>query len=102
MASQRFTDKVVLITGGSSGLGADTAELFVNEGAKVFVVDLEERDILNRIGPKNAHYQRCDVSSPEDCENAIKSCVEHFGRLDVLFHNAARVSSRRLRLTGVL
>ena len=90
-ATRRFVDKVVLITGGTSGLGADTAELFVSEGAKVFVVDLDERDILKRLGT-NARYQKCDVSSPEDCESAIKACVEKFGRLDVLFHNAARLA----------
>lgn len=37
----RFLDKVVFITGGTSGLGAQTCELFLNEGAKVFVTDLE-------------------------------------------------------------
>ena len=62
MSRARFTDQVVLVTGGTSGLGADTAELFLHEGAKVFVTDLEERDILQRLGPKNAHFQRCDVS----------------------------------------
>ena len=92
MARARFTDQVALVTGGTSGLGADTAELFHQEGAKVFVVDLEERDILKRLGDKNAHYQRCDVSSPEDCEKAIAACIEKFGRLDVLFHNAGRLA----------
>lgn len=76
----RFADKVVLVTGGTSGLGADTAELFVQEGAKVLVTDLEERDIVKRLG-SNAAFLKCDVSSPEDCENAIKGCVEKFGRL---------------------
>ena len=90
MVRGRFAGQVVLVTGGSSGLGADTAELFLEEGARVFVVDLEERDILKRLG-SNAHYQKCDVSSPEDCEKAINACVEKFGRLDVLFHNAARL-----------
>ena len=93
MARARFTDQVVLVTGGTSGLGADTAELFMQEGAKVFVTDIEERDILKRLGTENAHYRRCDVSSPEDCEGAIQACVEKFGRLDVLFHNAARLAA---------
>lgn len=78
--AERFRGRTVLVTGGTSGLGADTAELFAQEGANVFVVDLEERDILKRLG-SNAHYQKCDVSSPEDCESAIKSCVEKFGQL---------------------
>lgn len=92
MAQARFSNQVVLITGGTSGLGADTAELFIQEGAKVFVTDIEERNILKRLGKDNALYQRCDVSSPEDCESAIKACVEKFGRLDILFHNGARLA----------
>ena len=96
MVRGRFAGQVVFITGGTSGLGADTAELFVEEGARVFVVDLAERDILKRLGGSNAHFQKCDVSSPEDCENAIKACIEQYGRLDVLFHNAARLVGVRM------
>lgn len=77
----------MVVTGGSSGLGAEASALFVLEGAKVLVVDLEERDILQRLG-KDAAYQKCDVSKPEECEAAIAACVSKFGRLDVLFHNA--------------
>lgn len=91
MSRTRFTDQVVFVTGGSSGLGAETCQLFIDEGAKVFVTDLEERGILKRLGP-NASFQRCDVSSPEDCEKAIKACIEMYGRLDVLFHNGARLA----------
>jgi meso-butanediol dehydrogenase/(S,S)-butanediol dehydrogenase/diacetyl reductase len=88
MARARFTDQVVFITGGSSGRGAATAELFAKEGAKLFITDLEERDIVAKLGSDNAVFQRCDVSSSEDCADAVRACVEHFGSLDVLFHNA--------------
>jgi NAD(P)-dependent dehydrogenase (short-subunit alcohol dehydrogenase family) len=88
MAGARFTNQVVLITGGTSGLGAATAELFAKEGAKVFITDLEERDIIAKLGSDNAVFQRCDVSSSEDCAAAIKACIEQFGGLDILFHNA--------------
>lgn len=77
----RFAGQTVLVTGASGGLGSDTAELFLQEGANVFAVDLEERDILKRLGTEKAAFQKCDVSSPQDCESAIKSCVEKFGRL---------------------
>ena len=83
----RFQDKVVLVTGGTSGLGAAACELFVKEGASVFVTDLEERSILDRLGSR-AHFQKCDVSDPESCQSAIAGCVKQYGRLDVLFHNA--------------
>jgi NAD(P)-dependent dehydrogenase (short-subunit alcohol dehydrogenase family) len=91
MARQRFADQVVFVTGGSSGLGAETSQLFIEEGAKVFVTDLEERAILKRLGT-NAFFMKCDVSKPEDCEAAINACIEKWGKLDVLFHNAARLA----------
>ncbi|KAK5037018.1 hypothetical protein LTR13_004823 [Exophiala sideris] len=77
----RFQDKVVFITGGTSGLGFETAQLFIHEGAKVFITDLEERSILERL------------PTPEDCEAAIKACIKHYGRLDILFHNAGLCQS---------
>ena len=88
MARARFTDQVVLITGGSSGLGEATSRLFAEEGAKVFITDLEERDIVAKLGSDKVVFHRCDVSSHEDCATAIKACIDHFGRLDILFHNA--------------
>ncbi|OAL17450.1 hypothetical protein AYO22_11673 [Fonsecaea multimorphosa] len=83
----RFDGKVVLVTGGSSGLGLASAELFIGEGALVYIVDLDERGVLTKLGP-NARFRKCDVSSPEDCETAIVACLATYGRLDVLFHNA--------------
>jgi meso-butanediol dehydrogenase/(S,S)-butanediol dehydrogenase/diacetyl reductase len=90
MSRTRFLDQVIFVTGGSSGLGAETCQLFIDEGAKVFVTDLEDRGILKRLGP-NASYQRCDISDPQDCETAINACIEKYGRLDVLFNNGARL-----------
>lgn len=87
----RFIDRVVFVTGGTSGLGYEACRLFVNEGAKVFVTDIEERDVLPRLGSANAHYQRCDITSPEDCENAINACIQLYGQLDIVFSNAAIV-----------
>jgi len=91
MSRQRFENQVVFVTGGSSGLGADTCELFLQEGATLFVTDIAERDILKRLGSGKTIFHQCDVSKPEDCEKAITACIERFGRLDVLFHNGARL-----------
>lgn len=88
MARARFTDQVVLLTGGTSGLGAATAELFMQEGAKVFITDLEERDIVAKLGSDRVVFRRCDVSSHEDCAKAVQACIDQFGKLDILFHNA--------------
>lgn len=92
MQRQRFAGQVVFVTGGSSGLGADTCELFIQEGATVFVTDLEERGILNRLSGGQAAFEACDVSDPETCHRAIENCVQRFGRVDVLFHNGARLA----------
>ena len=87
-ASSRFHNRVVFITGGSSGIGAATAALFVAEGAKVFIADLEARDIISSLGSSNATFQKCDVSSPEDCAAAVEACIKTYGKIDILFHNA--------------
>ncbi len=94
MSQQRFTGRVAFITGGTSGLGADTAALFLAEGAHVFVTDVLERDILSRLGASKeaAAFHECDVSSADSCKTAIEACIAKFGRLDVLFHNGARLA----------
>jgi meso-butanediol dehydrogenase/(S,S)-butanediol dehydrogenase/diacetyl reductase len=89
MSTSRFNNKVVFITGGSSGLGKATAGLFAAEGARLFITDLEERDVLKSMPERaQAKFMTCDVSDPMACETAINACVSHFGRLDVLFHCA--------------
>lgn len=90
MAQLRFTDKVVFITGGTSGLGLATTQLFVDEGAKVFIADIEERSVLEKFDLNDAIFERCDVGDPENCELAIQSCIEKLGRLDILIHCAAQ------------
>lgn len=92
MSRSRFTNKVVFITGGTSGLGLATTQLFVSEGAKVFVTDIEERSVLEKLGSKDATFAKCDVGDPLACETAINACITRFGRLDVLFHCGAMLS----------
>jgi meso-butanediol dehydrogenase/(S,S)-butanediol dehydrogenase/diacetyl reductase len=88
-ASSRFSDQVVFVTGGTSGLGFEVTQIFHEQGAKVFVTDLQERDVLKRLGGGSATFQTCDVSDPDDCQRAIEACIAKFGRLDILFHGAA-------------
>ena len=84
----RFSGQVVFVTGGTSGLGLAASQLFIKEGAQVFVADIEERSVIKHLGAEKAHFMRCDVSDPDNCEKAITACIEKFGRLDVLFSNA--------------
>ena len=82
--------KVALITGGASGIGLATAQLFASEGAHVAMFD-RNADLVNEaareIGP-SALAISGDVTNEADVERMVASCVERFGRLDIGFNNA--------------
>ena len=89
----RLTDKVVVITGANSGVGAATAKLCAQEGAKVVIsarrveaLKEVENEIKNAGGVVLA--VPTDISKVEDCENLIAKTVEAFGTVDVLINNA--------------
>jgi len=89
----RLADKVVLITGGASGIGRATALLFAHEGAAVSVVDLDEaggRAVARKIVDQGGEsiFIRCDVGQAADCQHAVMQTVEKLGSLDILFNNA--------------
>lgn len=78
-------DRVVLVTGGASGIGASIVSAFAGSGAHVICADLREPDPL----PKKVHFQKCDVAKEADCRNAVDFAASEFGGLDVLVNNAA-------------
>ncbi|CAN8285918.1 unnamed protein product [Cochlearia groenlandica] len=83
--------KIVIITGGASGIGAEAARLFTEHGAKVVIVDFQEelgQNVAVSIGLEKACFYRCDVTNETDVENAVKFAVAKHGKLDVLFSNA--------------
>jgi NAD(P)-dependent dehydrogenase (short-subunit alcohol dehydrogenase family) len=88
--SGRLDGKVAVITGGTSGIGEATAEIFVAEGARVVIagrsVD-KGQAIADRLGEK-AVYKQTDVLKEEDIQGLIDFAVERFGRLDCMFNNA--------------
>lgn len=84
--------KVALITGGASGIGRATAELFAREGAAVLIADRDEAGeqfaaALAAEGAR-ASFIRTDVSVAADCAAAVAAAVARYGRLDILFNNA--------------
>jgi NAD(P)-dependent dehydrogenase (short-subunit alcohol dehydrogenase family) len=88
--SGRLQDKVALITGGTSGIGEATAELFVREGAKVVIVGRSEQkgqNIAKRLGV-NAHYAVADITKEADIAGSVEETLRQFGKLDILFNNA--------------
>ena len=89
----RLEGKVALITGGASGIGRESAVLFAREGARVVVVDRDEKAgrqtvrLVKEAGGE-ALFTKADVSQADDCQRMIKSAEKKFGRLDILFNNA--------------
>lgn len=87
-----FTDKVVLISGGNSGIGRAAALQFAAAGAKVLIAArrMEESwTVVSEIESLGgtAHAVACDVTKSADCDAAVEACLDTFGGLDVLFNN---------------
>ncbi len=92
--SKRFDAKVVLVTGGASGIGLTTAIAFANEGAHVVVADRNAQgaaDAANAIKKQggSAASVEVDVSNPAACVAMVEFAVSHFGGLHVACNNAA-------------
>jgi NAD(P)-dependent dehydrogenase (short-subunit alcohol dehydrogenase family) len=82
--------KVAIITGGASGIGLATAELFVAEGARVVIADIDRtagEALASRLGG-GARFFSVDVSQRPEVEALVAFAVEQFGTLDVMFNNA--------------
>ena len=94
-------DKVVIVTGASSGIGLASAERFASEGAKVVLAARRIERLIATAEEFSKKYKNeniaveCDVTKEEDCSNLIEKTVQRFGRIDVLVNNAG-VSMRAL------
>ena len=89
----RLKNKIAIITGGASGMGASTAKIFAREGAKVVVTDLlvdESAQVVDEIGRSgaSARFQKLDVSSETDWDNVVTTAMTTEGRIDILINNA--------------
>lgn len=96
-AAASLDGRVALITGGASGIGLATVELFVAQGARVVVADLQEekgRQLEKRF-PGVVRFSACDVTSEDRIRAAIALAASEFGGLDILFNNAGISDSMR-------
>ena len=89
--AKEFKNKVIIVTGGSFGIGRATAVSFAKRGAKVAVVDwIEDKETVKLVKKtgSEAIFIKCDVSKTADVKNMVKKTVAKFGRLDYAFNNA--------------
>ncbi|KAL2345267.1 hypothetical protein Fmac_006552 [Flemingia macrophylla] len=90
--STRLEGKVAIVTGGASGIGAATAKLFVEHGAKVIIADVQDElghSLCKSLGANTPiHYVHCDVTCDSDVENVVDVAVSKYGSLDIMFNNA--------------
>ena len=89
-----YQNKVVIVTGGSKGIGEGCVRTFVNAGAKVVFCARNQVDgdklvsELNAKGTGEAFFIKCDVSKTDEIKSLIAETVEKYGQLDCLINNA--------------
>ena len=91
--SKRLENKIALITGGPSGIGKTTVELFTAEGAKVVFTGRRKQlgdEVAEQIG---GFFIQADHRRMEDCKLSVAETVSRYGRIDILFNNAGIVVS---------
>jgi len=104
--TMHFKDRVVIVTGGGSGIGRVIAQMFAAEGAAVVVVDWNRkaaRDSAAAIESSGgqARAVSADISIPGDVDRVVRAALDSFGQIDVLVNNAAIADSDDILLTDL-
>ncbi len=99
----RLQDKVAIITGAASGMGAADARIFIREGAKVVITDLnvEAGEALAAELGEDALFIRQNVAEEESWNHVVKETMDKWGRIDVLVNNAGILLMKCMRDTTV-
>lgn len=98
-----LTDKIAIVTGAASGIGADIARLLVEEGASVVLTDIDREGgeaMAAELG-ESALFLRQDVSSESDWDRVMSEVEDSYGRLDILVNNAAMVRTTTIEDTDL-
>src|SRR5574341_2009586 len=96
---EELAGKVAVVTGGANGLGRATVELFVEEGAKVVIADVDTargEEVVGKLGGAAA-FKRTDVADVDQVQELVDFAVARFGGLHVMFNNAGISGSVNLR-----
>lgn len=89
----KLANRVALITGAGGGIGAAVAQRYLNEGARLVVVDVKPKGAIEGLyahaGQERVLAIQADVTERTGIEHIVSMAVEHFGQIDILFNNAA-------------
>lgn len=95
----KLSGKVAIVTGGAGGFGKGIAEKMKAEGAEVIIADFVEEAGQKTASELNCEFCKCNVTSRQDWEAAVKLADEKFGRLDFVINNAGTTYRNKVSTT---
>ncbi|KAF4390828.1 hypothetical protein G4B88_015718 [Cannabis sativa] len=102
--SRRLEGKVALITGGASGIGQRSAEIFAQHGAKLVIADVQDElghslcQSISSATHNDITYIHCDVTNESQVKAAVEKALNSFGKLDIMFNNAGILGDNKFQL----